>query len=349
MGAANESIRKPSASGELTRLLLRYADATGVDPEGLAARAGLALDELDHPEARVAAGPFFALLQAMAEQAGDGAFGLRLGAAAAGFPSGHVLLALMANSRDLGQAIERFFRYHALLADFVAPRVERTGGRVRLVLDGLHPDLAAERHYIEAVLAMLVGLIRKVTSSSFKPLEVRITHRAPGCADEAARSFGAPVLYGQTTNELVLSARDLERTLFLANPELGRSLERFAGARPARQRDAQTFADRVYGIARDRLLKGEVADLEGVAEAIQIAPRVLQLRLQREETAFRLVLDAVRADLARTGLADETVSLVDLAFLLGYSEQSAFTRAFKRWEGVSPGAYRRRLREQEQD
>lgn len=82
MGAANESIRKPSASGELTRLLLRYADATGVDPEGLAARAGLALDELDHPEARVAAGPFFALLQAMAEQAGDGAFGLRLGEAA---------------------------------------------------------------------------------------------------------------------------------------------------------------------------------------------------------------------------------------------------------------------------
>ena len=89
----------------------------------------------------------------------------------------------------------------------------------------------------------------------------------------------------------------------------------------------------------DSLSSGEPAE-ERLAEALSMSRRTLQRKLAENGLSYRVILDKIRHDLARRHLGSDEKSLTDIAFMLGFSEQSAFARAFKRWQGVSPSEYR---------
>jgi AraC-like DNA-binding protein len=147
------------------------------------------------------------------------------------------------------------------------------------------------------------------------------------------------VVFGWLENELVFDRQDLSLPVFLANPELLDVLERYAQRLLERLHTPDTWAGRVTQSLGRILVQGERPSLNAVAFHLAVSTRHLQGQLQAEGTTYRSLLDQVRKELALDYLKRPDMTMCDIAFLLGFSEQSAFTHAFKRWTGSSPTEY----------
>ncbi len=129
------------------------------------------------------------------------------------------------------------------------------------------------------------------------------------------------------------------RPIFLANARLLVRLEQFAQDSLTQLCPPDTWSDRVVHLIQESLLRGERPTLDMAAGALAFSPRQLQNKLKEEGRTYQELLDQIRKETAFKYLKEPQGTLCDLAFLLGFSEQSAFNRAFKRWTGASPGAW----------
>jgi AraC-like DNA-binding protein len=190
----------------------------------------------------------------------------------------------------------------------------------------------------EASLAAVVGQARMLAGDAFRPLAVDFAHRPPGEHAVYEAFFRCPVRFGAPHTRLVLSRASLDIPLATADPNLLPILLRAADALLARCATPSTTADEVRRVLADALRTGE-ADVEHVAAHLGTTARSLQRRLKDEDTTFFAVRDELRRELASTYL-DGGLSITEISFLLGFSEASAFFRAFKRWTGTTPQASR---------
>jgi AraC-like DNA-binding protein len=157
--------------------------------------------------------------------------------------------------------------------------------------------------------------------------------RPAGFDREAA--LGCPVRFGAPETRAVLRREPLERPLPRHDPALFAYLERHAQAVLASIPSEGGVVERVSRLITENLRHGEPAQSE-VARKLALSERTLQRRLREADTSFAAILDAVRRQLAQLYLAEPTLGLHEVAFLLGYSEPSAFHRAFRRWTGKTP-------------
>lgn len=167
----------------------------------------------------------------------------------------------------------------------------------------------------------------------------------PGPRDvrEYARIFGGSVRFDQPLTRLVMPAEYLDLPVAHSDPHTHRVLrEQAESMLGQRRRDEPDFVRELKTVLSLRLASGRCT-LAHAAQDLNVAPRTLQRRLDQASLSFREVLDDVRRSHAERLLRDPRVSLAEAAFLLGYSEQSPFQHAFRRWSGESPGAYRRRI------
>jgi AraC-like DNA-binding protein len=155
--------------------------------------------------------------------------------------------------------------------------------------------------------------------------------------------FGAVPQFGAQSNMarfdaglLALPVPNADVALY---PVLQQHAERLLGQRARAEHGivAQVHAVVIRNLARDRVR------LASIAGELKLAPRTLQRKLAEAGASYQQVLDQARYALATDYLRRPELSLVDIAFLLGYQEQSAFTHAFKEWAGVNPGAWRDRM------
>jgi AraC-like DNA-binding protein len=156
---------------------------------------------------------------------------------------------------------------------------------------------------------------------------------------ELQSSIGCPLRFNEGETRLVLSRAALERPVVAPNQGLFAYLERHAEALQARVRASASIASRVRELLTLCLREGE-PDQGAVARQLAVSERTLQRRLQDEGVTFAGLLDEVRADLSRMYLGDPQLAVFEIAFLLGYSEPSAFNRAFRRWTGQTPSEFR---------
>lgn len=193
----------------------------------------------------------------------------------------------------------------------------------------------------EAMLAGWYGFGCWISNTEPALTAVHFAHPAPADISPYTAYFGCPVHFGQTRNALLfprslLATRlsQADRSLHLAMREQARAaLDRAFGGAEIGQRTRQTLS---------RLLPKCETGLEAVAALLQLTPRTLQRRLRDEGLNFKQVLDDLRRELALVYLADASLSSLDIALLLGFAEQSSFTRACKEWTGSTPTEYRRR-------
>ena len=192
----------------------------------------------------------------------------------------------------------------------------------------------------EATLAGWYSFGRWISNAELALSAVHFAHEAPTDVAPYSTYFGCPVHFGQARNALLfprsllgLPLSQADRSLHLAMREQARAaLDQVFGETGIGQRARQALA---------RRLPQCEATLEAVADALELAPRTLQRRLRDEGLNFKQVLDRLRRDLALVYLADASLSSLDIALLLGYAEQSSFTRACKEWTGSTPTEYRR--------
>jgi AraC-like DNA-binding protein len=295
---------------------------------------------IDDPDARMTHADVRSFWEEAVRVTGDEALGLHLGQQVR--PAAYDALGyVFRTSATLGDGLERLARYHRFLDDAVTLKIERQGERARVVLSPL-PSRLLSRASADFQLAALVQSARAETGTpDLSPLEVEFAIVAPADDSEHRRLFQSPVRFGCAANACVLALADLARPLRGAERELREVLERRVRDVIARLPPTETVS------ARARSMMGE--DLgsprttaSALGRLLGLSERSLHRRLQAEGTTFRALLQEVRREQAERYIR-EGVPLIEVAFLLGYSESSAFHRSFKQWTGRTPSAYRKEV------
>ena len=188
---------------------------------------------------------------------------------------------------------------------------------------------------------MVCNMLRIIAGSHWAPREVQFAHEAPARTSEHLRVFVAPVLFGCASNALVMDREFVERQVPAADPRLYRILKQQA-ERVLREmpRESDLLAAVRRAIA-ESMREGDLK-LARVIKKISMSPRTLERRLKEDGVVFKKLVDDTRRRFALNYLTDRKRTLTEIAFLLGYSEVSAFNRAFKRWTGSTPLDHRRR-------
>jgi AraC-like DNA-binding protein len=316
------------------RPLFAQAERARVVRAELLAAAGIR-DE-PPPDAMIAYDQVTRLWQHAARLAGDEAFGVH---AAEHAPHGafDVLEYAALTSVTLGDALSRLCRYQRLLTEVATYKL--AGSALRLELRLGANRLAASHHAIEYLLACVVAKATRATGGA-RPVVARFRHRGKPSA-EHRRVFGCTIERGAAHDELVFDPATLAAPLELADPVLRAILDRHASGLLDRLPETDLFGARVDGWVRERL--ADEPTLASAARHFRLSQRGLQRRLAEERDTFEALLDRTRRHEAMHKLADRTLTVADVAAALGFSEASAFHRAFKRWTNMTPAAWRRQL------
>jgi AraC-like DNA-binding protein len=281
------------------------------------------------------------LSAASAQSVRDEAFGLHL--AELYRPGDFGLLDYLAHSsRRLGDALERLCRYNRLLQDVAEIVLEVRGDRTEVWQRELR-SVWIPPAVTENALANLIVIGRHLTGHAVLPLRVEFRHPAPSYQSEHARVFGCAVRFEAARDAVVLRTADLDLPLTNADPTLCSILDRHAQHLLDELPPTASFGARVREMVA-HALKDENPTAARLARKLRMSPRTLRRRLKDEGTTYEEVVDELRRALTERYLDHPDMSLSQIALLLGYSDTSAFRRAFRRWHGSSPATYRRRRR-----
>jgi AraC-like DNA-binding protein len=324
-------------STDLVRILLGGAPLGDGELAEILRLAGIDPALLGSSHRRISARQLAVAWTALEQAADDPNLGLHLGELRDGFPPGHVLFSAMLNSPTLGQALQRYCRFHDLMGDPVEPVLTRSADHTLLRLRA-RAGVTLHRQHVECLFCLLVSILSQLSGARFEG-QVRFAHPRPDDISEHLRIFGPGVHFAQPTDELAVADSYLERPITAADTELLGVLERYAERLLDRLHPARTWSARVAELLGRALCDGNPG-LGRVARQLGVSQRSLQDRLRREGTSYQAVLDSVRKQLATAHLLEGELSLAEIAFLLGYADQSAFTHAFRKWTGTSPTRYR---------
>jgi AraC-like DNA-binding protein len=291
---------------------------------------------LADPDARLPLRCYYALLEAAAELLGDPLFGLAYvdqvepaAIGAVGF--------LATTSRTLGESIERVIRFHRVLTEGDVFTLERRGPVARFEVEPFGPPRPAHAHVVEMYAFDCLVMSARMTGAPIEVLDFEVRHAPLGPAEGYERYLGCVPRFGGARNTWSIPADTLERPLPKADAALARFLEgyveRLDAALPRR-----AFLDAVRAEIGARLVDRELS-LGALAAALRHSPRSLQRRLAQEGTSLSAQIDAVRRERAFALLA-ANLALAEVSWLLGFSEPRAFHRAFRRWTGRTPRAWR---------
>lgn len=238
----------------------------------------------------------------------------------------------------LGEALRQWVRYLNLLDDAVVVGLASEGDRalLRVVRESEAPAPASH----ELCFALVAQQAKQLSTVPFQITAVEFTHRAPTDPAVYRKWFDAPVTFGAATTQLVMPLAALDASLASADPKLLAILTRAADELHRRAPEDPTITAQVARVLRETLRTDE-AHIERVAKQLGLTARSLQRRLKDEATSFQDVREQVRRELAQRYL-EANLSISEISFLLGFSEPSAFFRAFKRWTGQTPVEARRR-------
>jgi len=325
-------------TGSYLQPLLETALERGLALPALAQAAGLAAGALDPLPGSLPARRYIGLLEAGARLANDPFFGLHVGEKARPATySAYGMLLLACNS--FGHALELTQRYESLAHDLGRSRLAQSGARAHYEWISHYPD--ATRHLVESVYAGIRVFGSWLAGRPLVPLALRVRHADPGHGDaEYLRVLGIVPEFDAPQNCAAVDAALLAMPVPNADtslyPLLLHHAERLLEERAARE---EPIVARVRAALLARLASGE-ARLAPVAAELGLSTRTLQRKLAEAGSSFQQVLDALRYGLAQDYLRRRELGLVDIAFLLGFREQSAFTHAFREWSGMNPGAWR---------
>jgi AraC-like DNA-binding protein len=329
----------PTAAVQNVRLVIAAALARGVPPGKLCAQAGIEPQSLLDPDGRLPAEVALRAWHVAAELSGDPHFGLS--AVEHVRPDAHGGIGYAVNgSATLGEGMRRLSRFFCLLHQRTALAIVAEGGlaRLRFVPDYDGPP-GALRHPVECMLAVLLSACRRTTGQALRPLAVSFQHEAPAELDAHRRAFGVEPAFGQGHSELSFAGEVLDLPAASPDPQMVCAAERHLRRLIEQLPRDDAFATRARGALLEELRRGEPT-LDRLAARLRMSERTLQRRLSSEGTSLQALLDDLRRDLSLRHLAESSESIAEIAFVLGFSEVSAFHRAFKRWTGSTPGAYR---------
>ena len=329
-----------STSASWVRGMAELFASQGLDVAALFEEAGIDAQALEAPGARVATEKLSRLWEIAVARSGNPAISL----AQHHRPrpkSFDVVGYTMMSCANLRDALERLARYLRILSDALTLARSEGGGVYRLTFELSGGRREVPRQRVEYILVTLVNFCRWIAGREVNPKAVGVPYAAPKDAAPWRDAFRCPVTFDAAICSLAFSTEEMSLPLPTSNPTLAELHDRFAGEYLEHfDRDHTTY--RVRELIVRRLPDGEPRR-DCIARQLGMSERTLQRRLEDEGSSFALVVDDTRRELAEQYLSRLKLSLGEAAYLCGFSDQSSFFRACKRWFGVPPGQYRRRL------
>jgi AraC-like DNA-binding protein len=340
MSLTSAARKRPTStwSGRAVRFALSVLEAEGRDVKPLLRKAGLSAAVVGDPDARMSHAAVRVFCEEAVKATGDDNFGLHIAEQVrpAVFDAlGYVFR----TSRTLGDGLQRLARYHRFVDDLLTLRVETRDTLARIGFENLPPSDAA-RPISEFMLTTLLRAARSETGRpGLDPVAVEFSFDEPADTAEHRRLFRSRLYFGNATNGLFVRRADLDLPFHRAEPELCEVLERRVRDVIARLPDVDSVIARARAVVLDELDGGKPT-AANIGRRLAMSERSLHRRLSEEGTTLRDLLHGLRRELSERYIR-EGVSISETAFLLGYSEPSAFHRSFRRWTGRTPASYRR--------
>lgn len=298
-----------------------------------------AISQYGH-QARISLQLWSNLLERISIEVNDPALGLAIGKRIAPRHVG-VLGYLVLSCQTLGQALLRFARYQRLVYDVnpFSVHMDERGMELRWGVDYGKPGPLVD----ETSIAALFSFLHVLTSQPLHPSFVSFVNPQPRNLQVYLDYFQCPVEFEDSITRVRFPAEYLEVPLLHSDPTLLELLSQQAESLLVVLPKADAFEEKLQQVIVQCLHEGEPT-LPAVAAYLALSTRTLQRRLQERGLVFQDILEDTRRELAVRYLEDKSLSLTDIALLLGYSEQSAFNRAFKRWYNQPPKTYRKQMK-----
>jgi AraC-like DNA-binding protein len=321
------------------QIIARLLEMHGLDAATLLREQGIDPRAITDAGLRIPTAQWDAVVRRAAPQIDDPAFGLR--AARCWHPSnlgalGHAWLA----APTLRAGLELLVRYWKIIGGRWVPALAETRDELSFVLHDPYSDGLVAPIATDITFAVVLDMCRMNFGAALRPLRVELMRARPPHHGEYPAFYGCPVRFAAARRALVLRRGDAERALPSSNRRIALALDRVITEELARL-DRNDLLARCKAVLLETLPAGPLGEV-GMAKRLHLSRRTLQRKLAARATSYKKLLDGTRRELALRFVEDPQRSLADVTFELGFSQQSALTRAFRRWTGSAPSQWRER-------
>jgi AraC-like DNA-binding protein len=319
------------------RLFVEAVERIGIDSRDLLSACDIETSSLEDSELRLPQSVYEATFLKAQHLSSDAAIGLHAGEHVHA-RAVNLLGYLMLSSATILDGLNRVARYQLLLTNSSWLEIEESSNEVRVRVNSKSLDPAVREIHAEYMLAMILAMMRWVSGAEIRPLETHYAHAPHTGVAEYERVMKARVRFHCDANQMIF-AREM---LTLPSQHHDRAMEHLhenLAKWLLEQRSDRSVCAEVRRTLFRHLEDG-VVEIENVARHLGMSVRSLQRRLGEEDTSFRKVLDRLRRELAREHLEHLGTPVAEVAYLTGFSEVSAFTRATRRWFGCTPSRMR---------
>jgi len=319
-----------------TNLLWKYLESEGIDPEPLYKKAGIDPKLMYNPNARISVHNVDKLWEQAASVIEDPCFAVKM--ADFWHPSqiGALGYAWLASS-TLRRAFNRAVRYIHVVTEDLNLQVTDTPAGLKVSVDLEDSIFTLPQHH-DLVLTILMHMCRFNYGEELLATEIKLARPEPECSSKITDYFRSDVQFDAEQSSLTITRADADLVLASANKQIALVHDEMLMKYLIEIKQGD-IVQQVKSIILDNLPDGQVTD-KLVASELNLSERSMQRRLKEHQTTFRYLLDSVREMVAKQYIENPMNRMGDIAFLIGFSEQSAFSRAFKKWTGKSPIEYR---------
>lgn len=323
----------------VSSLLWKYLESCKIDPAPIYRRAGIEPKLLSNPEARISNSKMDLVWNEVVELLNDPTFGVKMVHFWHPSMMGALGYAWLV-SATLRNAMGRIDRYIHAVSEGLETQLEETPAGLKLSFGIVGKEkIPPQQHTL--IIAMVMHMCRFNYGDELNPTQVCLARNEPANKQEIVDFFRSDVVFDAEVDSITLARADVDRELSSANKHMALMHDEFLMKYLIKIKKGD-IVNQVKTIILDHLPDGQVSE-EMVARQLNLSERSMQRRLKEHETSFREALDNVREMVAKQYIKNPLNRMSDIAFLLGFSEQSAFSRAFKKWTGLSPVQYRRTI------
>ena len=334
---------KHSTLGSVAKVLYEMLETMGVPAQSVFEEAGVSVPALNNPENRIRFHELEALIRASRRATGDPAFALRFGELVHPTTFHALGLALLSSSsiRAFCKRLERYYKFitsnETILLHECADGME-----IRLIADETVSTSDIYPNLVQGSFSTYVHWLKSMYRPDYAPAKIAFSFKAPCDPANFEKFFGAPCEFDAPADAMYIAETDLDVPLPAANAELARMHDEVVVKFLAKM-DEKDLVRRVHAEIIQRLPSGECSK-PIVSHALYMSVRTLHNRLAQQETSYKHILLQTRQELAEQYMEHQSMSVSEIAYTLGFSDCSNFSRAFQRWTGMSPTRYRESLK-----
>lgn len=330
----DEKVQKPEVSTTLVKSTLYYCTSIGLDADELLKQIEMKAESLADPDGRVLEPAYDLLLHRASEWSNDEFFGLHMGERLTLRQFG-ILGFLIMSAENIGEALKAYIRFQTTLGESLSLQMEEDETSSRLTMIN-HGGLLSGQHRVESLIAAVCTACFELSGKKIKPLKLELNYPLQKNTSEYERVAGVEPIRGNQ-NVIEIHKNDMQVRVLNATAQLRELLEsKLRGHLESLKRQ---MTGRVRTEISYMLSKKVPISIENLAARLEISTRQLQIKLREEGSSFREIYENLQKQLAIEFLGAEH-SIAEISYALGFSEPSAFQRAFKKWTGQSPAFFR---------